>query len=71
MTSDVTQVGAPDPEQRTAPILGEGEQFSSELDLQTGVCGFNGAAFPHGTCVQSGAGRLHCVERGLWVRTGP
>jgi len=29
MTSDVTQVGAPDPEQRTAPILGEGEQFSA------------------------------------------
>lgn len=71
MTSDVTQVGAPDSEQRTAQIPDGGEQFPPVLDLQTGVCGFNGAAFPLGTCVQSGAGRLHCVERGLWVRTGP
>jgi len=69
MTSHATQVGAPDPEKRTSPILDENEEFSLDLELETGVCYFNDQSFPIGTFVQSGSELLHCEERGLWVRT--
>lgn len=64
------QVGAPDPEKRTSPILDEDEEFSLDLELETGVCYFNGQTYPIGSYVASGSELLHCEERGLWVRHG-
>lgn len=64
------QVGAPDPELKTSPILDEDEEFSLDLELETGVCYFNGASYPIGQFVLSGNELLHCEERGLWVRKG-
>jgi hypothetical protein len=66
------QVGAPDPEKKTSPILDEDEieEFSHELELETGACYFNGVAYPIGQFVLSGDELLHCEERGLWVRKG-
>jgi hypothetical protein len=70
MTDHVPQVGAPDPEKRTSPILDEDEEFSLDLELESGACYFNGVAYPLGQFVRSGAELLHCEERGLWVRRG-
>lgn len=70
MTPHAPQVGAPDPEKRTSPILDEDEEFSLDLELETGVCYFNGQSYPIGAYVLSGSELLHCEERGLWVRRG-
>ncbi len=66
------QVGAPDPERKTSPILdeAEAEDPSPDLELETGVCYFNGVAYPIGQFVLSGDELLHCEERGLWLRKG-
>ena len=64
------QVGAPDPELKTSPILDEDEEFSLDLELETGACYFNSVAYPIGQFVLSGNELLHCEERGLWVRKG-
>ncbi len=71
MTLHAPQVGAPDPEKRTSPILDEDEEFSLDLELETGVCYFNDQGYPIGTYVLSGSELLRCEERGLWVRRGP
>jgi hypothetical protein len=68
MTNHVLQVGAPDPEKKTSPILDEDEEFSLDLELESGACYFNGVAYPIGQWVRSGSEVLHCEERGLWVR---
>lgn len=70
MTAHVPQVGAPDPEKRTSPILDEDEEEELALDLEreAGVCYFNGASYPIGAYVQSGSELLHCEEHGVWVR---
>lgn len=70
MTPHAPQVGAPDPEKRTSPILDEDEEFSLDLELETGGCYFNGQSYPIGAYVLSGSELLHCEERGLWVRRG-
>lgn len=70
MTPHAPQVGAPDPEKRTSPILDEDEEFSLDLELETGVCYFNDRSYPIGAYVLSGSELLHCEERGLWVRRG-
>jgi len=64
------QVGAADPESKTSPILDEDEEFSLDLELESGVCYFNNVAYPIGQFVLSGNELLHCEERGLWVRKG-
>ena len=66
------QVGAPDPELKTSPIVDEdeNEEPSLDLDLETGACYFNNAAYPIGAFVLSGSELLRCEERGLWVRKG-
>ena len=69
-TLHAPQVGAPDPEKRTSPILDDDEEFSLDLELETGACYFNGERFPVGSFVLSGSELLHCEERGLWVRRG-
>ncbi len=65
------QVGAPDPELKTSPILDEpDEDANSEIDIEAGVCYFNGTAYPVGEYVLSGDELLHCEARGVWVRSG-
>jgi hypothetical protein len=73
MKPHVPQVGAPDPEKRTSPILDEDEESESSFDFdrETGVCHFNGQSFPLGSYVLSGSDLLHCEERGVWVRKYP
>jgi hypothetical protein len=70
MKSPVPQVGAPDPEHETSPILDEDEEISLDAELETGFCRFNGVAYPIGQYVRSGSELLRCEERGVWVRKG-
>lgn len=69
------QVGAPDPERRTSPIVDResetDETLAGNLEVETGVCYFNGQAFGIGEYVCSGNELLHCEERGIWVSKGP
>ncbi len=69
------QVGAPDPERRTSPILDHDsdteEAFDGNLEVETGVCYFNDQAFAIGEYVCSGNELLHCEQRGIWVPKGP
>lgn len=68
----VPEVGAPDPELKTSPIFdNEAEEWEYEdMELETGVCYFNDAAYPLGEYVSSGGELLRCMERGVWVRVG-
>jgi hypothetical protein len=74
MTDRLPQVGAPDPERRTSPIIDEYEYdehaASPDLDIETGACYFNDEAFAIGEYVQSGSEVLQCRPRGVWVRKG-
>jgi hypothetical protein len=70
MKETVPQVGAPDPERNTSPILDEDEELSFDRELETGVCYFNDVAYPRGQYLRSGSELLHCEERGVWVRKG-
>ncbi len=73
MPHRVPQVGAPDPELKTSPIIDEqeaDEELSPDLELEAGVCYFNGVAYAIGDYVRSGSELLHCEERGVWVRKG-
>jgi hypothetical protein len=70
MKESVPQVGAPDPERRTSPILDEDEELSLDSEVETGVCYFNDVAYPRGQYLRSGSELLHCEERGVWVRKG-
>lgn len=70
MTIHLPQVGAPDPEKKTSPIVDEDEldEPSIDLELESGACYYNGVAYPIGQWVRSGSELLHCEERGVWVR---
>ena len=74
MTTPLPQVGAPDPELKTSPIIDEAEYdetaASPDLEIETGVCYFNNEAFPLGAWVQSGSELLQCTGRGVWMRKG-
>lgn len=71
MPVEIPNVGAADPELRTSPILDdEEEEASLDAELESGVCYFNGLAYPIGHHVRSGGEVLHCVGRGVWVRAG-
>jgi hypothetical protein len=63
-------LGAPDPELQTSPIFDEtnDDLLSLDLELESGVCYFNGARYPVGQYIYSGSELLHCEERGVWVR---
>lgn len=71
-TKTLPQVGAPDPELRTSPIFDEEDDdyLDLDLELEAGVCYFNGEAYPLGQYVQSGNELLRCEGRGVWVRAG-
>jgi hypothetical protein len=67
------QVGAPDPEQRTSPILDRlslDDELSLDTEIETGACYFNGQRFAIGTAVRSGHELLQCHERGVWTKLG-
>lgn len=64
------QVGAPDPELETSPIVGEDEDTEVEPNVKGGACTFNGAAFRVGDFVRSGTELLRCEAPGVWVREG-
>lgn len=71
MPHDLPQLGAPDPELKTSPIIDEDEQETSlDFELETGVCYFNDVGYPLGEYVLSGDEVLRCTERGVWVRSG-
>ena len=74
MTTSIPQVGAPDPERNTSPIIDESEYDeeagSPDLELEEPACYFNGQAFPIGSYVQSGSEVLLCNGRGVWSRKG-
>ena len=65
-------VGAPDSELKNSPIIDhDSEQYEyADLELETGVCYFNGVSYPIGQYVSSGGELLRCSERGIWVRVG-
>jgi hypothetical protein len=64
------QVGAPDPNLRTSPILDEDEREDIEPDVESAFCYFNGSSHPVGSYVLSGHEVLRCEAPGLWVRQG-
>ena len=64
------QVGAPDPELETSPMVDEHEERALDLERETSTCYFNGVAYPKGQYVRSGSELLHCEHGGVWVRRG-
>lgn len=70
MTRHIPQVGAPDPEKNTSPIFDEDDEISLDLELETGVCYFNGVPYRVGEYVPSGNELLHGEEHGVWIRRG-
>lgn len=64
------QVGAPDPNRETSPILDEDEREDIEPDVESAFCTFNGVDYPVGSFVLSGHEVLRCEPPGLWVRRG-
>ncbi|RPI46655.1 MAG: hypothetical protein EHM59_06895 [Betaproteobacteria bacterium] len=70
MQRNMNNVGAPDPELKTSPILDAEEQETLDAELEAGACYFNGVTYPIGAYVLSGDEVLHCVERGVWIRQG-
>lgn len=70
MSNHLPQVGAPDPELKTSPIIDEYEELSLDMELEGPSCYFNDIAYPIGSYVRSGDEVLHCEDRGAWVRKG-
>lgn len=70
MPTQAPQVGAPDPERDTSPIVGENGDIEVEPNVRVGGCLFNGVSFRVGDLVQSGDELLLCEAPGLWVREG-
>ena len=64
------QVGAPDPERETSPIIDDDEKEDIEPEGPGGYCQFNGVVFRIGDYVLSGSEVLRCEAPGLWVREG-
>ena len=68
----VPQVGAPDPELNTSPIVDESqydeEAGGRDLETEEGACYFNSEPYPIGSYVQSGSELLQCTSTGVWAR---
>jgi hypothetical protein len=66
-------VGAPDPELKTSPIL---EELDEEFDVLTqeveahAVCWFNDVNYPDGDYVCSSSRILLRCDKGVWIRRG-
>ena len=68
-----TQVGAPDPELKTSPImesLGEDFEVTAQEVEDLPVCYFNNTHYQNGQYVCSGSGELLHCNSGLWVNEG-
>ena len=74
MNDSLAQVGAPDPELNTSPIIDESEYdetaASPDLELEAPMCYFNGEPFALGACVRSGSEVLQCTGRWVLLRNG-
>ena len=70
MQREIPNVGAPDPQLKTSPILDSNEEETLDSELESGVCYFNGASHPIGRYVRSGDELLQCIEHGVWIRQG-
>ena len=75
MTSEqiTTQVGAPDPELNTSPIVEDSDEnyeVAAQKVEDLPVCYFNNSSYPDGKYVCSGSGELLRCNSGLWVREG-
>ena len=70
MAAGVSQVGAPDPERETSPILDEDDREDIEPAGPGGYCQFNGVTYRLGDYVLSGSEVLRCEAPGVWVREG-
>ena len=72
-TAQIPQVGAADPERRSAPIQSDPQQSFELLREQVGDeaagCYFNDILYAEGSYVLSGSTYLRC-ERGVWVEAG-
>lgn len=64
------QVGAPDPELETSPIVGEDDELEVLPDVAGGICYFNSVSYGVGECVLSGGELLRCEASGVWMRQG-
>ncbi|MET0026329.1 MAG: hypothetical protein ABW101_01730 [Candidatus Thiodiazotropha sp.] len=66
------QVGAPDPQLKTSPILDDEdlEDYSWAAEEGDGACYFNDRTYALGDYVCSGDERLRCENLGVWVREG-
>ncbi|HJW10409.1 MAG TPA: hypothetical protein VJ598_01400 [Albitalea sp.] len=69
MPDHPTQVGAPDPELDTSPILDGDETLELEPHVEGAACRFNGVTYGIGDYVLSGAEVLRCEAPGVWVRS--
>lgn len=65
-------VGAPDPTAKNSPIFDDADmdEMSLDLELESGVCYFNGKSYPIGQHVCSGDELLRCEPPGVWIRAG-
>ncbi|NIR31934.1 MAG: hypothetical protein GWN84_22030 [Gammaproteobacteria bacterium] len=77
--SDLPNVGAPDPELQTSPIVAHsaGEELQAvdpgvqpDEAVESGVCYFNGEEYRVGEYVCAGDELLLCDKGGVWVRKG-
>lgn len=71
MNKDLANLGAPDPELRTSPILSEIDEDFDVLrqELEEPVCYFNDRVFRDGEYIRSGPSYLRC-DSGIWVPAG-
>lgn len=70
MTTHLPQLGAPDPERNTSPILEQQEERDPELDMENRVCYFNDVVYKVGDVVRCGPEVLRCEDGGVWIRQG-
>jgi hypothetical protein len=73
MDSIATQVGVPDPEAKTSPIMEDTDEdyevLAQEVE-ELPVCYFNNVSYPSGEYVCSGSGELLQCRQGIWLRAG-
>jgi len=69
----IPNIGTPDPEAKTSPIMEETDEQFDELAQgveEQAVCYFNNVAYNSGSYVCSGSGEMLRCEKGIWVRDG-
>jgi hypothetical protein len=54
MQHEIPNVGAPDPELKTLPILDDEEEETLDAELESSACYFNGVPYAIGQYVRSG-----------------